>query len=684
MRSIDCRVEKVLIVANRWGERLDASVEEALRSIRENPPAWIGEVEIYETPGNLGAAGSYNYLLRELGPCIIAANDARFLPGVLAQCLDFIRENGDAVLHYLFAMCVFHVPQRFLDEVGYFDENFWPWGWDDIDVGYRIKKRGLKTANFPGRERGIIHDHPTQSIFASATPLRNWMVQMSNRNSDYGMRKWGIRKEQLSLLDKGNPWSIDLATIGDAGNDWVLNLGTRSERIKSLMSDVGIATEPAFCFAEREHVRRDTVCLATIWPVDPTERAEDFILRELLAEYAEAARVWSLRVVVASAHRGALDVARAVCAEFPCVAAEFWYLETEYAGTRGEEISFCKEQLPLRLAAAQGWDWLLYYDADVWTRIAQVDAWMAIIGAERERCFVKIKYALRDLLESPAVTLGAYFHHRSLLERMEYWKVIFPRDASGHRLGAPDCLLHNFLEGNGCRKVVPKGMRTLHFRNKRDAQGFDDGRCFVADGAREGDGLRLREAEIFQSQKETEPTRMKFAHVVPYSQEGNLADAYNEAIEAVDSAVEWILITDADVMFLTPRYGHLIATVIAEHPEAGLITCVTNRIGAPCQLAPEVPKETADLLALRSAALARVAQYGTAVTQVAPPCSGFFMLFRRAVWKQVGRFKGRGIFDVDWRFSKEVARAGLPILRMDGLLAVHYYRLDGSNATVVR
>ena len=121
---------------------------------------------------------------------------------------------------------------------------------------------------------------------------------------------------------------------------------------------------------------------------------------------------------------------------------------------------------------------------------------------------------------------------------------------------------------------------------------------------------------------------------------------------------------------------------IAEHPDAGLITCVTNRIGAPCQHAPEVPKETSDLLALRAAALARWEKYGASVTQIAPPCSGFFMLFRREVWKRVGRFKGRGIFEVDWRFSKEVAGAGLPILRMDGLLAIHYYRLDGSNATV--
>ena len=170
-----------------------------------------------------------------------------------------------------------------------------------------------------------------------------------------------------------------------------------------------------------------------------------------------------------------------------------------------------------------------------------------------------------------------------------------------------------------------------------------------------------------------------FVHVVPYSLEGNIADAYNEAIAAVNEAIEWVLITDADVMVITPRYGHLIAQVIKKNPGAGLITCVTNRIGAVCQRAEEVPSRTADLLQLRSAAVLRWEKYSDAVTEVSPPCSGFFMLFRRTVWAAVGGFKGHGLRGVDWRFSRDIASAGLPILRMDGLLAIHFYRLDGGN-----
>lgn len=234
---------------------------------------------------------------------------------------------------------------------------------------------------------------------------------------------------------------------------------------------------------------RQRVIYATIYPPNPAKRAETFVTRELVREYLAAPRAWRLEVVIASAHAASLDAARAVMAEFPQVPADFWYLETKYAGTRAEEISYCKEQLPLRLAQRPGWDWLLFMDADVWTRISQVDDWMQRVGEERASRFIKIKYTLRDRLQSPAHTLGAYFHHRELLTRMEYWKIIFPRDAAGRRTSAPDCLLHDYLEGNGCKKIVPEPIATLHFQNARDAQWYCDGRCLAWPGVRDAQGI---------------------------------------------------------------------------------------------------------------------------------------------------------------------------------------------------
>ena len=246
VRSIDFPVERLLIVANRWGDDLEPTVALALERIEAEPPGCVDSLEIQRMPGNLGAAGSYNQILSALGPSVIAANDTRFAPGTLQRCAEFVDVRGDHALHFLHAMCVFSITQVFLDRVGWFDENFWPWGWDDIDVGYRIKKRGLKTAIFPGEQGAILHDHPTQSMAAAPEPLRKWMQRMAGKNMEYGMRKWSIREEHFFMLNKGNKWAIDPAILPDAGNEWTLDVETRRERMALLKEATGIETPLLF------------------------------------------------------------------------------------------------------------------------------------------------------------------------------------------------------------------------------------------------------------------------------------------------------------------------------------------------------------------------------------------------------------------------------------------------------
>jgi len=173
----------------------------------------------------------------------------------------------------------------------------------------------------------------------------------------------------------------------------------------------------------------------------------------------------------------------------------------------------------------------------------------------------------------------------------------------------------------------------------------------------------------------------RFLHVVPYTTGRSLAAAYNEVVEKADQSFDWILITDADVMFLTPTYGHLIQEAIDKHPDAGILTCLTNRIGATSQLTKDGKMGSADLLHLRNVALERYKQYGSTITRIRPPVSGFFMLFPRIAWKRVGGFRGSGRLGIDWDFSYRISAAGLPIYRMEGLFVAHFYRLDGRSAS---
>ena len=119
---------------------------------------------------------------------------------------------------------------------------------------------------------------------------------------------------------------------------------------------------------------RPRVIYATIYPPRPG-RVETFVTRELLREYVAGERGFDLCAVIASAHRE--SPGEKMLREFPTVPAKLVFLETEHAGVRAEEISFCKERLP-ELLMAEEFDWLLFMDANVWTPIAQVPEWIGL------------------------------------------------------------------------------------------------------------------------------------------------------------------------------------------------------------------------------------------------------------------------------------------------------------------
>lgn len=204
-------------------------------------------MEIHWPTGNLGVAGSYNYLLKALGPTVIATNDTRFEAGTLKECDRFIAERPDYPIHCLHAMCVFNIISIFMDQIGWFDENLWPWGWDDIDVRYRMRKICLKPAIFPRTWGTIFHEHPTQSVRASPPRLKRSMRSLARMNRIYGMEKWGIKRKHFFMRNPKNRWAIDPLLLLDAGNGWNLNMEMRSRRLTLLREEAGINSQLAYC-----------------------------------------------------------------------------------------------------------------------------------------------------------------------------------------------------------------------------------------------------------------------------------------------------------------------------------------------------------------------------------------------------------------------------------------------------
>src|SRR5947209_5730690 len=83
------------------------------------------------------------------------------------------------------------------------------------------------------------------------------------------------------------------------------------------------------------------------------------------------------------------------------------------------------------------------------------------------------------------------------------------------------------------------------------------------------------------------PQEMRAAIIhygTPYSTEGRIGRAYNQFMALLPQPTDFGCLVDADAVFTTCDFGHLIQRVVAENPTCRLFYARTNRIGCPWQL----------------------------------------------------------------------------------------------------
>ncbi len=163
---------------------------------------------------------------------------------------------------------------------------------------------------------------------------------------------------------------------------------------------------------------------------------------------------------------------------------------------------------------------------------------------------------------------------------------------------------------------------------------------------------------------------------IPFSPEGNLAYAYNWAMES--SLANWILLLDQDVFMCNPDWYHICldATKKLKNTNAGLITCVTNGI----HKANKTPQK-ADIIEKSDrinkhieVAQTLYAKYGNELKKIEwEYITGFFMLVRKCAWEQV-KFKQLTEGDlgkIDWDFSTRLLKHNFEMYVLPGLYVYH-------------
>lgn len=135
----------------------------------------------------------------------------------------------------------------------------------------------------------------------------------------------------------------------------------------------------------------------------------------------------------------------------------------------------------------------------------------------------------------------------------------------------------------------------------------------------------------------------------------------------------WICVTDLDVATLLPDAMIHVEHAIEDHPDAVLMSCVTNRLGMPRFTVSDEMFEEYDIRKHIKFAQKRPERQYSEIEGIVP---GFFMLFPKSTWikhpfdDKPLIVEGDATFDIRW--SRQIE--GKKIL-IEGLYVFHIYRL---------
>ena len=161
-------------------------------------------------------------------------------------------------------------------------------------------------------------------------------------------------------------------------------------------------------------------------------------------------------------------------------------------------------------------------------------------------------------------------------------------------------------------------------------------------------------------------------YFTPYKK-GNLGQAYNHYCNLVPNDSDWITMMDGDIMQLHMDWGEKWKKILKNNQDAGIVTCVTNRIYSAKQLTTEKMFAETNIVNHRKFAIDLFEEKKYTIEELDDNLSGFFFSFKKSTWKKVGGFAD-GILNVDNDFLSKVKKIKKCYVSK-GFYVLHYYRL---------
>lgn len=163
-------------------------------------------------------------------------------------------------------------------------------------------------------------------------------------------------------------------------------------------------------------------------------------------------------------------------------------------------------------------------------------------------------------------------------------------------------------------------------------------------------------------------------YYTPWTSTKNLGQYYNSIME--NCSTRYACFIDGDAMFLMPHWGKQIEEIVSAHPNAGLFTCMVNRVGTDYQCEPGM-WGIDNIQRHREMAEHIYKIYGNKVIDVTDnsPISGVMMIVKHNEWHRVGGFVDNGkALGVDNSIHLRLRKKGGKVLLMRGIYLYHYYR----------
>jgi len=146
---------------------------------------------------------------------------------------------------------------------------------------------------------------------------------------------------------------------------------------------------------------------------------------------------------------------------------------------------------------------------------------------------------------------------------------------------------------------------------------------------------------------------------------------------------EWILLLDWDAMILSRESYALMQKAIDRYPDTAVFGAMTNRISYSHQRLGVEMDGNDSIRNHIKIATEQAMKYSDGESVEAPAIAGFFMLFNRTYWEQIGGFQEKIMDDrgrlFDENFSVKAWNIGKKCRVIKGIYCFHQYRLMSEN-----